>query len=198
MFAKVQLAPSHWSLLGSIIAHAVILWFIMRVPIFNPLLPPFPFSVRLADEFTQGREATPSENPKLRGAGRKLEESRHQSTAPQSSEQNSGSGAPRVGSDAASGGLGNIATDPGGIALGGGLSTGSAVGSMGKGSPSGTGSGGATSDQVKSAPAGGRDRTPAASVIATQSPLVQGRLLEERFTSRSISTCSTAATCKWA
>jgi hypothetical protein len=50
MFAKVQLAPSHWSLFGSIIAHAVILWFIMRVPIFNPLLPPLPFSVRLAED----------------------------------------------------------------------------------------------------------------------------------------------------
>src|SRR5213594_3366793 len=92
VFTKVKLAPSHWSLFGSIVAHATILWLFMRVPIY----PPFsllPVNVRLAEEFTDGRETTPSENSTaIRGAGRKLEASRHRSTTPQSNEQNSGSG----------------------------------------------------------------------------------------------------------
>ena len=135
----------------------------MRVPIY----PPFsllPVNVRLADEFTDGRETTPLENSTrridptaIRGAGRKLEASRH----PESNEQNSGSGYPGAGSNAASSGLGNVATDPGGIATGGGLSTDSGAGPLGKGAPPGSGSGGATSGQVKSAPKGASDGAPA-------------------------------------
>jgi hypothetical protein len=166
MFTKVKLAPSHWCLFGSVVAHATILWLFMRVPIY----PPFsllPVTVRLADEFTDGRETTPSENSTrridptaIRGAGRKLEASRQRSTTPQSNDQNSGSGYPGVGSDAASTGLGSVATDPGGIATGGGLSTDSGAGPLGKGAPSGSGSGGATSGQVKSAPKGASDGAP--------------------------------------
>ena len=105
MFTKVKLTPSHWCLFGSVVAHATILWLFMRVPIY----PPFsllPVTVRLADEFTDGRETTPSENSTRRidptaiqGAGRKLEASRQRSTTPQSNDQNSGSGYPGVGSD---------------------------------------------------------------------------------------------------
>jgi hypothetical protein len=93
MFTKVKLAPSHWCLFGSVVAHATILWLFMRVRIY----PPFsllPVTVRLADEFTDGRETTPSENSTrridptaIRGTGRKLEASRQRSTTPQSNDQ---------------------------------------------------------------------------------------------------------------
>ena len=48
MFTKVKLAPSHWCLFGSIVAHATILWFFMRMPIYLPFSL-LPVNVRLAE-----------------------------------------------------------------------------------------------------------------------------------------------------
>jgi len=164
MFAKIKLAPSHWSLLGSICVHVVILWFFIRVPIYQ-LHSPFPIKVRLTQTFTADAEISPPETKRFDatsrgGASRKMEASRHQSAGPQSSEQNSVSGDPEAGAQGASTGLGNIATDAGGIAVGGGTSTDSAPGSLGKGTPSGAGSGGAPSSQLKSALKGASNEAP--------------------------------------
>jgi hypothetical protein len=164
MFAKIKLSPSHWSLLGSICVHAVILWFFIRVPIYQ-LHSPFPIKVRLTQTFTADSGINPPETATKRidatstgGASRKMEASRRQSAG--SSEQNSVSGDPEAGAHGASSGLGDIVTDPGGIAVGGGPSTDSAPGSLGKGTPSGAGSGGAPSSQLKSAPKGASNEPP--------------------------------------
>ena len=171
MFAKIKLAPSQWCLLASICAHLVVLWFFIRVPIYQ-LHSPFPIKVGLSQTFTSDSETNPSEIATTRidataprGTNRKMEPSRHQSAGSQSSEQNSASGDPEAGAHGASTGLGHSVTDAGGIAVGGGQSTDSAPGSLGKGTPSGASSGGASSSQGKSVAKGASNEVPTAITI---------------------------------
>jgi hypothetical protein len=140
-FAKIRLAPAHWALLASICAHVVVLWFSIRVPIYQPILL-LPIKIGLSPTFTADAETNRSETATRRtaataprGASRKMEASRHQSPGSQSSGQNSVSGYSEGGAHAASSGLGDIVTDPGGIAVGGTFAD-SGGESSGKASPS--------------------------------------------------------------
>ena len=128
---------------------------------------PLPIKVGLSQTFTADSETNLLETATRRidataprGASRKMEASRHQSPGSQSSEQNPVSGYAEAGAHAASSGLGDIVTDSGGIAVGGGASADSGGGLLGKGTPSGASSGGDTSSQVKSAPKGISNEAP--------------------------------------
>ena len=131
-----------WSLCASIIVHAFVLSASLRF-LNTRRTPPLLFNLNLADPFAAGPSETPSESTTRHAShgptANRSPAATVQSTAPPSGGERVASSEPQTGTGTASAGLGQTATDPGGIAIGSGPSTGAGTSPLEKGSQSGTG-----------------------------------------------------------